>query len=891
MRPSPFICQWCLSKLRQRLRPSREPGGATGVRWVSDIAPGAGPNANRDAAMTQEPSDRPMVPIRKYEPFPVFRRYVPKGDDGAYKSALESLARQSRQSAVSRDFDATNYSPDDTAFWSKFQELWETSGPGGPNALRPDPDATRKRKPVYRLGAGTAGRAAQRLPAGKDPQQRGPHPSKRRPNWNLVHGQREHLLQQLPEGEDKALALTRFRRWKRGQAHIWEMLLAGTIPTTKEMPMLKQLLQHADHKAMQDAWQLLSLEKRRHVWPDVILSALRSNPAKVAMIFKATFSTEVTPSYPVRDLIHLLLRQPNGKKWASANHVTDILRLVLENSCEGYLQLRQQTILMLLQQLEGPDLADLYRLLLTRGHPLHVNTQLQFASRLARQAAHKEQAMAILESMVAKTALDINSPPGLSLCTSILTAADGDSAQGAEEGVLAEVFARLLDLGLRPNVILYTTIIRQLCRASRFHSAWDIFQLVLEQKIEPDAVLYSTLMNGAKRAQDLDAVGQLVRLFLAQKMADVPVWNDFLHTILMAALDDSKREGKFPRRNVPVFPLMLDAFTKLFRTAAFHQLIGAGLPPPSRTLSSSDGSATLRGRPFFQKLAPVVQGLPQAASDELLEPDTATLTIMLAGYLTTMSKPYDVMVFYARFRKLVKEGHPEATRIVHEEGTIVHDMVIKALCEWPGMIRVALDVVSDMLKGALAAADVSNRGSARNSASPAPQHPRPSVHTFSILLHAFKTNKQAGQAERVLQMMREQQIKPNRVTWNTLLSSYASFQDMQKTIWALRSMEGSGYAADDYTFKAFRNLRPHVQRRALDELEKSMAGPQESGPGRGGLSTPPSEPLAAPAHELRRLEAEIDDIGKSLSAAGRGRGYAADDDVDIDEFAVLADSK
>ena len=787
--------------------------------------------------------------------------------------ALESLARQSRQGAVGRDFDAENYSPDDAAFWSKFQELWERSGPEGSNALQPDPERTRKRRPVYRTRAARAARlAAQPLPAEGNAQQR----SKRRQDWHLVHGQRAHLLRNTPDGDGTALALTSFRSWKRRLARTWAMLVRGSIPTTKETPVLRLLLQHEGLQEMRDAWHSLSVEKRRRVWPDVISSALRSKPEKVAVVFKATFGVEVAPSYAVQDLIHYLVRQPPGGKEPPADEAVDVLRFAMENSFEGYLRLRQRTLFMLVRRLHGPALADLHQLLVKKGHPLHMNTQLQFAGRLAEQAAYKVPAMAILESMVASTALDINSPRGLSLCTSLLTTKDDDAARNPGEAVPTDLFARLLQLGLRPNVITYTTIIRQLCRASRFHSAWDVFQLVLEQKIEPDAALYSTLLNGAKRAQDLDAVRQIVRLFLAQKISNIAVWNDFLHVILMAAFVDHGTRGTAVRRQaVPAFPLMLEAFTKRFRMASLQQLIGPGMPS-SRTPVASDQLTPLSGWPFSQRLTPVVRELPQAPPDELLEPDTATLTIMVAGYLASVSKPYDIMVFYARFRRLVKEGHPAASRVVDREGTTVHDMVIKALCEWPGMIRVALDVVSDMLKSALATADVPKRvNTAGKTTKQTLQHPRPSVYTFSILLHAFMMNKQTGQAERILQMMKEQQIKPGRVTWNTLVGGYARSQNIQKTIWALRSMEGSGFTADEYTFKAFRYLRPNSQRRALDELEKSMARPNESQAGRSG----PPTPLGAQMHELRRLEAEIDDMTKSLDATGGGQG-APGDDVD-----------
>ncbi len=223
--------------------------------------------------------------------------------------------------------------------------------------------------------------------------------------------------------------------------------------------------------------------------------------------------------------------------------------------------------------------------------------------------------------------------------------------------------------------------------------------------------------------------------------------------------------------------------------------------------ASEEQADTWQGWRFYSHFAPMVQALPRLAPGEPMEPLAETLAVMLIGYMRAMSNPYDIMAFYAHFRKLLGEGHRTAALLVRKQSTLVHDIVIKRLCEWPGMLRVALDVHERHAEGRVGMLDDGRR----------PKHPAPSVYTWSVLLNGFMHQRETTQAEKLLHMMRNRGVAPNIVTWNTLVAGYARLQNVRETAGAMQRLEQAGLAADDFTFRAFGYL--HDKEAALSHME------------------------------------------------------------------------
>lgn len=740
------------------------------------------------------------------------------------------------------------------------------------------------------------------------------------PHWRYVLTKRQRMKLRPPEwlprpethiaelwrkrsGVDFKKARSVFWGWKSSVMETWKLLEDGRLPDEgSQSSVLRHILEPTEREGETDghgeredatvqsikaAWEALdwSTQRRCDEWPHLMVAALRACPDRAHLVFLATFDVDVVPSYIAEDTINFLLhmretspRRTNAEEAEEAEEpafqfdapaaedLFSVLRYVFKKSPPDYLRLRQASLYLFTRMLGSAldDVACLYHDLVQYRHPIHKHTRLQIAGRLAGSPlpAHKTLAVKVLQTALAETDLDINTPQGAALCTAILTTREDDLAEAAKAGsspstlaaTPAELFELLLQCGLEPNLITYTAIIRGLCLKQELDAALEVLQLMLsETKTEPDAYVYSILMNGAKIGCNYPIIQQVAQSAAAQGVRHPFLWNDFLQAIYTTALNEARQDPQAKRpRVIPAFPLMVQAYARVFELAPLRTLlpdINLDLVAAAdRTASrASDSGIGARSRPgagttissnkrweFSAQLAPTVRGLPQLSPVELVEPTGSTLATMVLGYIQGLSNPYDVISFYTHFRRLLQAGNPTAMRLVRDRGSQVHDCVVMALTEYEGMLRAALDVVSDMLRDAVAALEADNEGKPADEElqQPAPadmdtgnsasgHHPPPSVYTWSILINGFMFHRQFKQGERVLNMMRERGVEPNSVTWNTLLAGYARAQRAGKAIGTFERLERTGREPDDFSYRALSYLNDKSS--VLKRLESLQA--------------------------------------------------------------------
>ncbi|KAJ9141794.1 Pentatricopeptide repeat protein [Pleurostoma richardsiae] len=619
------------------------------------------------------------------------------------------------------------------------------------------------------------------------------------------------------------------------------------------------------------------------------MCALQADPVTSHLLLRAIFQDPLPPAYMIQDTIQYLVYKLRGKPLSDTftEELYETVLFVLENSPRGYLRLRQNTVYSLMKHVGVEKKRALYHALVESQHQLHAYTLLQFASAFSRDPTTKELSLEILENLLKADALDINTPHGASLCTSILTMKEDDLLSGSVSTSPAELFQCLLDCGLNPNVITYTAIIRNLCLTRELGIAWQVFDVMKQHRIEPDAYLYSTLLNGSKLCGDFHSLRRVATMARTAQIRDPVVWNDLLHSVFLSAVIEARATGMKPPRVLPAFGSMLRLYARFFNLEPLKKLL---LVDVKQLLTEAE-QAPAHHWSFTRKLEPLWDDLAPLAPDELIEPTTSTLGTMILGYVRSFSQPYNVIAFYSHFRSLLKEGDPVTVHIVQMEGTLVHDIVIKALAEWRGMLRVALDVVSDMLKDATPTpAEGGDSTSAAALAAPR-RHPPPSVHTWSILLNGFMYFRQKRQGERILQMMREHGVAPNLVTWNTLAAGYARLQEVGRTVRALQRLEAAGHEADDFTLRAFSYLKN--KGRAISQME-SMIERKKAARVIEEARSVGQEGEQLEAHEeeeveegLRRLENAVEELAKmteedGASGEGLSRGVE-DDELDIQD--------
>lgn len=805
------------------------------------------------------------------------------------------------------------------ASWNSYDELWGAAADAvagvedGKHSLKVQQDPAIERREETQLPERV--RLISRPPPvkGTKTKTHARHPkakSRREKQWppDLVnaHG----FFRRTVSSEDYLRANAAFWMWKKKLSETWQMVEASQLPLAEsESNMLRWLLEHKDGgksvDMLRQAWLKISPERRRDLWPAIMMSALRSQPGRAHDIFTGTFDAADVPYYAAQDTIHHLSRQlaeypsADGSLHATAEELFGLVKLVLEHSPPKYLRLRQATIFFIINGMDTAEsVGKMYHLLIKYGHPLHKFTLLQMASRIAKGAASKMPSVEMLQAALSTTDLDINTPQGAALCTTILSGEEVEAAGAQPALTPAEMFEHLLRCGLEPNIITYTTIIRGLCLKGELEAAQQVLDLMIKNQSEPDEYVYSTMMNGAKLRGHFAMLRQVAETAAAERIRHPIVWNDFLQAIYSTAFAEARQNPALKRpRVVPSFPLMLQAYVKLF---AFEPLstvlpdvgLGGGLASArGRTTAESHGrSGAMHGRwEFAAELGPTVRELPQLGPADLMTPTASTLTTMILGYIQGVSNPYDVVAFYSHFRRLLQAGNPVVTGLVRDQGTLVHDVVVMALCEFEGMLRVALDVVGDMLRDA--SVSIEQAGSQVDVQQPQePQHPPPSVYTWSILLNGFMFHRQVKQGERILHMMRDRGIEPNLVTWNTLMAGYARLQNVKKTAVALQRLERAGFEPDDFTFRAFSYLGDkssilrymEMRRMAVAASSGSDSGSDRSEPETVGrqhdqaeeerqaqlwMSSRPAD--AGGARELRKLEDEVKEIAKMMDREQR----------------------
>jgi pentatricopeptide repeat protein len=639
-----------------------------------------------------------------------------------------------------------------------------------------------------------------------------------------------HIAHNTPP-EDLPRAKRRFFAWKEAFHTIRKSLKEDGLASLEvrnvfrdDRNLLKPLLACSKPDEMRRQWRMNDAALRKLAWPRLMLETIRVDPSRAHEVLEATFDENEVPFYAIRDVLNFLVQvylllPPATKmevevvegpdvferRLKAGAHIPRLVLHILRNSTPGFFRFSQEILFAAAATSTTKQLLHLYRETKRCNVRMGFWTKQQYASRFAKHAGYKTIALEILRDLVVNHKLDLSAPHGAALCTSILMFNKKTASDPAHQATRARLFEELLDLGLRPNRITFTAIIRNMCLAKEVDRAWQLFDFMTSSGIEPDDQLYSILINGSKLSGDFDRIATTANWLTDKKLENPFIWNDVIHTIYHAYVQASLESGHTSPKSVSAFPTMLHVYCKYFDPE-----------PLQRVLSMYDRDAFLRDSTesadtdqmapgyWIPRVAPFVESLQPREPHERLQPDHITLAIMLCGYVKSLETSRDIVIFYATFRQLLKAGDETVARIA-AHGTEVHDAVLLAITRWPGMLRVALDILNDMLDshttGPLA-------NSQREPGSPDPiPHPKPSAHTWAALIKGLGLARQPDRAEQALRVMDGQGDTPDDTHWNTVTAGYARGQDVEGVISALRRRVAAGFPPDEYTIKAFGYLR------------------------------------------------------------------------------------
>ncbi|KAK3985012.1 hypothetical protein QBC44DRAFT_300064 [Cladorrhinum sp. PSN332] len=668
-----------------------------------------------------------------------------------------------------------------------------------------------------------------------------------------VHNQRQKMVSYIAQLGDlshtqRQELQQRFIRW-RGEfvLKVWPHTQPATTAAQRQRLQLAPLTKDSidfplgpDVAAIRKAWFRWRADKRRDRWPTFIARVMKHHPKRTIDALEATFEEGVTPYYAVADVVGFIVRwaipgvsglwktDPRIKRWGLERKLAraalpHLLLYILENSTPGSQRLRQWTLYRIVNLADADTAGRLSEALRQYGHPLHPYTRFQIATRLAKDVRLKYMALEHLEEMVALDQTDANSKFCQSLATSIMLFPNPDNGNHLMSQMRAEISERILKLGLTPNLYHYTIMIRGLCENNDFETAWKIYEMLLDHRHAPDKYLYSTLLNGAKLTGKLGLVDRVLASLPPVFLQSRIIRNDLLSSILTAAIVEARSKGIKPPRIIPAFPPMVAFYARFYKLEKLQRIIPVNL---QEVLAASERFLEIRRAQwrFMREWETMIMPRLPLKADRLADPTPDVLAIMVLGFLKSNETKYQIISFYSHFQNLLAKGDIVACELCRYNGSAIHDFVLKAALEWEGMLRVSLDILSDMLRGKESRDRFSQEmkgGKAYN------LNPAPSVYSWSIILNGAMYHRQLEQGVRIMKLMREHGVEPNEVTWNSLIRGFARLQRTAATVTAMKRMEEDGYRADDFTMRAFGSLVD--KEGALRMMEGMLEGMKKNG--------------------------------------------------------------
>ena len=515
-------------------------------------------------------------------------------------------------------------------------------------------------------------------------------------------------------------------------------------------------------------WYHLRIHQRLSRWQEVMLWCLQNDPMKALNILRVASigPTFRPPRYMAQDCLHFLARyflftyqeRPNPAALSTLWLTT--MEFVDCDPAEDrrLFPVAQDVIQMLLRHCADAETLSLYHKLCANHAKLHFNTLLHFLQRFV-DMGKLELCMELLKKLTRNAGVKLlSSDQVLSGCVKLLRTNWGI---GGTFRVQSIILSQMLEMGVRPDTHMYNIIMLNMIEGGDFSAAWQTYDLLQESGHSNDRVTYHILAKGAGLSRN----AKVLQMVLEEN----PNTEDlYLISEILGAISELSPGDEFSA--------MFEYYEKHLDLRPLQEL---GICS-AEVVSSQDPE--LHGR----------------------WPSEYILGRMIIACNKCQPSASELIQRYEIFSDRVRRGHPLITPVTRYVS--VANSFIFAF----GQSRTTLEYCTTVLKDML---------------SPPPStdstlHAPPTVQTWNILMLSYQRHKQKHAAAKVLSMMRMRGLKPDVVTWTTLIHGLAAMQDIEGTIGALRQMEREGFRPNAWTINALDRYRD--RKKLLDMLKLSM---------------------------------------------------------------------
>lgn len=504
-------------------------------------------------------------------------------------------------------------------------------------------------------------------------------------------------------------------------------------------------------------------------WENSLLWALQYKPrsALEALDFALSYRMMRVPKHTVDDSLAHLTRFYLEKLKSPPFFVVDMVYRITCNLAErSHLEdeqpafVRTETLHWVLYHCDNGQVMSLYNLMRKNPYCVPASSWLNFLERFI-EMGKIQLSMEVLR----KVSLSLNTGADQSTCAWLINSLLKFKYENYDKmnryRMRKFVLAQIVQMGIRPDITAYTTIIVSAFEAERYQSAVQFYKLGWEVGLEPNRASYAALLDAGIQISDCSFLEMVVR----DAEADGTFYGD--ESLIFKLL-----RAKFKLEESTAETFSFDAMLRTYKKYCNPHLVqDLGLCEPDANFSETPNHL-------------------------LIWPSQRILGFMLVIYIRQHTNSVELLNLYHRYYRFVEECHPTIATI--EETDHVANAFIFAFGQREQMLHMGVRIVNKMLQNNARA-----RSETFNSTTGMPFHlAAPTVHTWSILAMNYARHGQERATEKVLEMMRERGLEPDRVTWNSIISGYSALQRIDEAVATVKRMEAEGFEMDSYTLKA-----------------------------------------------------------------------------------------
>ncbi len=544
-----------------------------------------------------------------------------------------------------------------------------------------------------------------------------------------------------------------------------------------------------DVNALREKWLEMSPTGRKWRWPVIMLNVMATRPDEALKFMLATCVEPLNHRKHYSDVLDFLAArhlEPSSPSYLSSREdycvffdaVSDLLRQYGGSE----VAISDFTIIKLFRQADHEQAADLYDILAARGKRMGINTRIKAVDILAKSGA-TDTAVEILRTLH-RDGVSFRRAEVEGVCATLLRASQGDPAARHHEG---DIFSLLLQFGLEPKINFYNILSHNAVESGDHETAWKVYEMLLENGIEPSHHTYSILLNDAKWRRDPECLDRILNILRENDIRNEHIANDVLHAMWLM---HEKRLAKIAQHNR--YRAWDALWHRMLKVYAIYYDTGP-----------------------LQDFAPEIFDFahsPSMNEGRKMHPDTPTLNLMVLAALRCKVRPAHITEFYYRYRELLTAGHPDYIKLARTGS--VSDAFIARMGDHPKSLSQCMKVMLDMLRTDPTATENQTLNEANKALEPGlfiskegepdvpkriktPKHKLPmsppTIRTWTLLMHAFMRQSQPRAAEKVLTMMRQKGVQPDKVTWDTLIMGYSNMRDDSGLVDSIVRSERAGW--------------------------------------------------------------------------------------------------